>query len=258
MSFSESGGFNQDYLQNITANFGKEAGREAAKSIISYVTDKLDGWGSDKYEENYGNPGRALELVIVNGTKVHRLTYIDAYFAHGAVYKGPDPLNIDPGKSSIAVVTSTGARWVAGSFKYKIEGTEYFLYLGFTNPPAGPYTHYVTVETEADVSYGYNECTNDSPKQTLVNGFHVTCIKDNSRIKPKKHYKLFVYTLSDGAQTNDNLIGMGHKAANEELDPQSAKESQQTKDEKKGKASKKCQCCPISFRYNHDTTVYPK
>ncbi len=241
-------------MSQFSKNAGSSFGETAAKEIISYIGSRLDDWGSSK--NSYENAGRSLELAIVNGTN-SRLMYIDAYFAHGAIHKGPKPLNIEAGKASVAVATNNTSfdPWLAGSFKYKIEGTNYSLYLGFTNPLSGSYKHFIAVETDdLDTSYGYDMCEDDSPKQECEHGFYVICIKDDPKRKPNTwvypaYNSLFVYTINsmDDPYEDEDLIEEGREAIhNEEV--RATKSMKRTKDEEKQKK----QCCAIcNFNFNY-------
>ena len=248
MVFSESGhsgGFKQNAVANLT--------EAAVKTAISYVTDKSDG-SSNNQTKNYGDPARVLELVIVNGTKENSLRHVGEYFAHGHPYKGLHPLNINPDESSVAVVTDMGAAWlswVAGSFKYKIDGTEYFLYLGFTNPPAFSYKHYVAVKKEDDaddVSYGHDQCKDDTQKQLFDrnSGFYVTSTK-HEPIVPISSNQLFIYTITDDGNRSDELIKKGLDKANEVLGSKTKSTEKPEKPEHTKNMERKCQCCPLSL-----------
>ncbi len=248
-----------EFTKKAGSSAGSSFGESAAKEIVSYVGSRLDNWAEAR--NSYENAGRSLELVIVNGTK-NTLTYVDAYFAHGAIHKGPKPLDIAPGKTSVAVVKNSTSwePWVAGSFKYKIEGTNYSLYMAFTNPFSGSFKHFIAVETDdLDTSYGYKMCKDDSPKQDCENGFYVRCLKDDpkrtSNALIPSYNSLFVYTINpmDDPKENEELFEEGRDAIHVEEEEgtkatKSTKITKRTKDEEKQKKH----CCSIcNFNFNY-------
>ncbi len=167
-----------------------------ADTIINAVAELL----TSQYGEYY-KKGRALELLIVNRTSKN-LKWKGSFFAHGSYKVDPEPLHILAGGTSIGIVTSNSfwKPWVAGGFCYDIEDTDCFLHVGFTNPWAGSYKHYITVtRDEESPKHGYNLALDDDPKSKTAHGFQVTATKKEPVNEPAPlcANKLFIFIISD-------------------------------------------------------------
>eukprot|EP00918_Siedleckia_nematoides_P076279 GHVU01166766.1.p1 GENE.GHVU01166766.1~~GHVU01166766.1.p1 ORF type:complete len:194 (-),score=34.70 GHVU01166766.1:550-1131(-) len=138
---------------------------------------------------------RSLELLLVNATH-HTLVFEEEYFDSGTWFWSPLPLNIKPGKSSIMYVADRQGSilcGVTGGLRYKIEGDNKYLYLGFTNPEAGCYKNFITVTpNKMGAKFGYDNAEDDTVKHLDVAGYHVQCT-----MKPpkKSDYKMFEYVI---------------------------------------------------------------
>lgn len=153
------------------------------------VYHKFDG--ATEFKDRH----RSLELLLVNGT-TKPLAFEEEYFDSGTWFWSPLPLVIEPGKGSMMYVANrqgsilTG---VTGGLRYRIQGENKWVYLGFTNPQAGCYKTFITVTSDKKgAQYGYDNAQDDTVKNFDVEGYHVQCTMH----PPKKcAYKMFQYII---------------------------------------------------------------
>ena len=137
-------------------------------------------------EKEFRNRFRSLELAVINGTD-RCLHFKGEFFREGTWFVSPQPLVIEPGTGSIAFVATkqraiyTG---VGGGLEYKLDGTDFSLYMGFTNPIVGCYKTFVEVEAWRSAKWAYENSKDDTVNRQRNHGYFSTCTLRPSRHSP--------------------------------------------------------------------------
>ena len=146
--------------------------------------------GAQEFKDRH----RSLELKIVNGTQ-HRLEFVEHFFCSGTFYTNPNPLHIDSGEGSFARAANRAGSigcGLSGGITYKIAGTDYFFYVGFTNPHWGCYKTFIDVGKGKSAEWAYEQCNDDSVKQIDKQGFYARATMHEPHESP---CKLFQYAI---------------------------------------------------------------
>ncbi|XP_041355798.1 uncharacterized protein LOC121373308 [Gigantopelta aegis] len=152
------------------------AGNDVMQSIPTMLISAKSNYG-EFGEKDFKSRYRSLELSIINGTD-RCLHFKDEYFREGTWFVSPQPLILEPGAGSIAFVATkqrgllTG---VGGGLEYLLEGTDFCLYMGFTNPVIGCYKTFIQLEQAKSAKWAYDNSHNDTVKRHRNHGYFVTC-----------------------------------------------------------------------------------
>lgn len=112
-----------------------------------------------------------------------KVIYLDDYFDSGTWFRTWHS-DIRPKFINQGLVANKQGSWfcgVTGGMKLKIDGTNIFIYLGFTNPYIGSYKNFCELSTEdKDARYGYDRSYNNSPKISSLSGFNIKVVQAES------------------------------------------------------------------------------
>jgi hypothetical protein len=176
---------------------GIKQGQDVVKAVDGFY-DALQGLYSKlSGTNNFKDRTRSLELLMVNGS-TRKLVWAAPYFDSGTTFSGPDPMNIEPGQSSLWLVTSSAGGWatgVTGGGKWNIEGTDKSVVIGFCNPFAGSYKNVIGIRAwNEDQRWGYDNSQDEQAKQSTDSGFYVRVYMNESKLSP---FRRFVYCIAD-------------------------------------------------------------
>ncbi|KAL3857212.1 hypothetical protein ACJMK2_011904 [Sinanodonta woodiana] len=110
---------------------------------------------------------RSLEIFIDNKTK-KALSFEDSYFFHaGMFHNNEKPPDVVPLSGSVYFLGNTAyLTGVSGGWRFKVVGTDLFLYIGFSNPFLGRYKTFVSLTKNGTLpaKWPYKELKDGSMK----------------------------------------------------------------------------------------------
>lgn len=82
---------------------------------------------------------------------------------------------------------------VSGGLRFKIEGNDKYIHLGFTNLQDGSYKNFITVtNAQTMANFGYDNAEDDTKKNVYVAGYNGQCTVLPPRIS---QHKMFQYII---------------------------------------------------------------
>ncbi|KAK3582936.1 hypothetical protein CHS0354_019943 [Potamilus streckersoni] len=139
---------------------------------------------------------RTLEICIENKTS-EALSFTGSYFATGGMFQiDESPRDVVPRSGSVYFLASTlYFTGVSGGWKFKVVGTDLYLYIGFCNPLLGRYKTFVNLNKDGTLpaEWPYNESMDSSMKTSECDGYiaEVTLTYPHYSNFQRMHYKIY-------------------------------------------------------------------
>lgn len=146
--------------------------------------------------ERYKSRLRSLDIEIINRTG-SELRFFEEEFLHGTWYVSPDPVNIKPGDTCMALVCSkaVSVMGVTGGLIYELAGKGKYLCIGFDNPVIGPMKTFIELSnTVKSAKWACSQLKSGSVKNVTYDGYNAIAV-----IKPPKQsrFRLMQYILEE-------------------------------------------------------------
>lgn len=173
---------------------------EGGSSNSDVIPKEKDGDGEHPYSganfERFKSRFRSLDIEIINRTG-NELRFVEEEFLHGTWYVSPDPVNIKPGDTSLALVCSKkfSAVGVTGGLIYELSGKGKYLCIGFDNPVIGQMKTFIELSnTVKSAKWACSQLKSGSVKNLTYNGYDAMAV-----IKPPKQsrFRLMQYILEE-------------------------------------------------------------
>ncbi len=189
------------------------AGADVIYAVVELNKAVMNLYSAFEGSTEFSDRHRTLELVVVNATQ-KRLIWEKSFFESGTTFAAPIPFNIMP----VAEQSLTGALlWgvanakgsimtgVSGAGKWRIEGSEFALAIGFTNPQFGVMKSAIgIVGRDAPVRVAYDACEDGEAKQYSAMGYVVRVYANNAQAGGQRR---FVYCIAEAADAQQLNLG---------------------------------------------------
>ncbi|MBO9883563.1 hypothetical protein [Xanthomonas sp. D-109] len=190
-----------------------QAGVDVTNSVVELKNTVMNLYSAFEGAAEFCDRHRTLELLVVNGTQ-QRLIWEESFFDSGTTFAGPTPMNIMPiseqsltGASLWAVANSKKSilTGVSGAGKWRIEGSDLALAIGFTNPQIGATKSAIgIVGRNAPVRVAYDACEDADAKQYSALGYVVGVYADHEKAGGQRR---FVYCIAEAANAQQSNLG---------------------------------------------------
>ena len=170
----------------------------AQRGISIVASDMFDPeslYGHFKETKQWTNRAKKLEIVVINGT-TKKISFENDHFDTGHWFVSPKKLVLQPGNGTVGFAANrplfpTG---VTGGMRWKIEDTEMFVVIGFTNPRVYRNKTYIqcTSDEKVTAKTGYRYTRDDRVKFKTENGFIVAAMVQQGRKGADKLYEFII------------------------------------------------------------------